>query len=296
MNKYLKSKSRTKIPDLVYFILTEKCPLKCPQCYNSDMRTKDMSFEVFADNYNQVRDIGTKKIALIGGEVLYHQDILKVMEYVNRGSLYCVFSTSGYGIEKVIELLEKSKIIHPFISINASKREINELSRDGYDYSIKAIKLLKKYNISYSINWVAHHSNVDDFSDLLNMVFENNAEKVTILQTKYNYKGEILDNLTIDDVKKLREIILNSSYKDKIMVDRCSDFFRQELLGLKIPVVGTGCCAGEFIMTVNADGKYQPCQHISIMSESKTLMDAWQISEAFKEFRKNKQGCIAEIE
>lgn len=295
MNKYLKSELRTKIPEYVYFILTEKCPLNCPQCYNSSNGSKDMSFEIFVENYNQARDIGTKKIVLIGGEVLYYKDIIKVLEYINGGSLYCTFATSGYGIEKVLDLLKKTNNIYPIISINASERKINELTRDGYNYSIRALELLKKYNIPYSVNWVAHHSNVDDFSNLLKMVFEYNAENVVILQAKYGCNSEIFDNLTMEDVNKLRKTILDCPYKDKIMVDRCSNFFRQELLGQKIPTVGTGCCAGEFVIAVNVDGKYQPCQHMSIISESTTLKDAWQVSEIFNEFRKNKRGCIADI-
>jgi len=51
----------------------------------------------------------------------------------------------------------------------------------------------------------------------------------------------------------------------------------------------------EFVIAVNVDGKYQPCQHMSIISESTTLKDAWQVSEIFNEFRKNKRGCIADI-
>lgn len=289
------SELRTKIPELVYFILTEKCPLKCPQCYNSNNGSKDMPFDIFVENYNQVREIGTKKIVLIGGEVLYYKDIIKVLEYINKGNLYCTFATSGYGIERILDLLKKTNNIYPVISINASKKKIDELSRDGYNYSVRALDLLRKCNIPYSVNWVAHHSNVDDFSNLLKMVFEYNAENINILQAKYGCKGELLDNLTIEDVKKLRKTILDCPYKDKIMVDRCSNFFRQELLGLKIPTVGTGCCAGEFVIAVNVDGKYQPCQHMSITSESTTLKDAWQVSEVFNEFRKDKHGCIADI-
>ena len=296
INKYLYAERRLRIPEYVYFILTERCPLKCPQCYNVGKEPKEMLFEIFVDNFDQAREMGVKKIALIGGEILFYSDIEKVLGYVSESDIYCTFASSGYNIEKIIHILKQSNNIYPIISLNASKKEIDKITRDGFEYSIKAMQLLEENNIAYSINWVAHHSNVNDFSDFLDFVFGRGAENVLILQTKRNTEDIVIDNLTEKDVQKLSEIVTQSSFKNRIMVDRCSAYLQERLFGRKEKrTVGKGCCAGEFIMAVNVDGKYQPCQHMSIISNELKLNEAWTTSEKFALVRDSRQGCIAEI-
>lgn len=295
MNKYIYEESRTKVPEYVYFMLTEKCPLSCPQCYNSSGGLKEMPISIFEDNLEQVKNIGIRKIALIGGEVLVHSRIEEILEKIEKSELLCSFSTSGYNIESVVNILKNAKKIYPIISLNASTKEIDAITRDGYEYSIKAMEILRKNDISFSVNWVAHHSNINNFYDFLNMVFKKGAETVSILQNKTTKEGEIVDNINLNDIEKLKKIISNSPYKSRIRVDRCSRIFQKKLFDLSEQKVGMGCLAGEFSMAINVEGKYQPCQHLNVVANSNNIKDAWINSEDFKRIRRNKKPCVAEI-
>jgi len=64
------------VPESIHIDITAVCPLKCPQCYKSNLQNVEMSFEKFSCLIEQAKNLGVFQIALGGGEPLVVKDWL----------------------------------------------------------------------------------------------------------------------------------------------------------------------------------------------------------------------------
>ena len=203
-------------PQFLQVEITDYCPLACPQCYKKETNWSFIDFERFINIVNEAEKIGVKSITLNGGEPVLHPNFVEFVKECNKRKIECAVITSGYGVDdKFCENIRKLKItIH--ISLNGSTEKINEYSRDGYDISIRAIKLLHKNNIPYIINWVARHDNVGDLENLIQLCKENGANSVNIVCNKIAASDIAKSECNLDDYKKLKETITKNSDYIKI--------------------------------------------------------------------------------
>lgn len=180
----------------IHIDITDSCPLKCKQCYKKSSEDIFMDFEKFKKIIDEAESLNIFQIALGGGEPLIHKDILKFVEYVSKTNMSVSITTSGYNLnEKLILELIKRGINHIQISLNGSKKEIDELSRDGFDYGMSAIKLLNKSKISFGINTVVSQDNINDLQNIFDIGKKYNADNINLLRYKPSGKKlEILMN------------------------------------------------------------------------------------------------------
>lgn len=59
------------------------------------------------------------------------------------------------------------ELLRILISLNGSKKEIHELSRDNFELTYNAAQQLGIRDVKYGINWVARHDNVRDLENLI---------------------------------------------------------------------------------------------------------------------------------
>ena len=87
-----------------------------------------------------------------------------------------------------------------YISLNGSVKEINNLSREGYDISISAIEKLAKNKVRFGINWVARHDNVRDFPNMLALCRTYGVSAISITSNKLTGSQEIQSPLDSEDL------------------------------------------------------------------------------------------------
>lgn len=254
--KFLKKNKYLKNPKLLQIEITDICPLHCKQCYKDLQRQGEMSYEKFSQIINEAKNLGVKKIVLNGGEPLTHTKIIDIIWKVSEAGIIPVCFTSGYGIDR--DFLKKIKVsnIEFLLSLNGSNSEIHNKSRDGFEITMKAIDLLFKSNIKYSINWVARHDNVKDLSNMIDLVKRFKACKINIVANKLTSYGEIESELNELDYKLIREIVNQNDNNKYITIQSCYNILGVFCFDGNIPKM-TGFNAGKTFYAITKDGNLQ---------------------------------------
>lgn len=276
-----------KTPEFLQIEITDYCPLKCPQCYKKDTDYLFMSKSKFEEIVLEAKKIGVKSVFFNGGEPLVNKDFLDMVQIADKKQLGCTVFTSGYGIDDEFCERIKKYSINIQISLNGSSKDINELSRDGYDVAIDAMKNLKKHKINYNINWVARHDNVNDFEKLIVLSKEYNAASINIVLNKMTSKGEVISSCTLEDYNLLKKVI--NSNTEFLKIQSCYSLLMSYIGEVHRNNRLYGCQAGIRLMAVDVNGAYMPCTHLHYPEQFDSIYEYWVSSKTMKKLRNIKE-------
>lgn len=280
-NKYFKH------PQILQMEVTNVCPLKCKQCYKS-VSKKYISIPLYNKIINECNDIGVKTIMLNGGEPLCHPDIDYFCLHAAEYNINTFCFTSGYNLtEKNIDSFNKSNT-NVSISLNGSTETINSLSRDGYEYSLNALELLKSVNkIKYGINWVARADNVYDFPNLVELALKKKASWINVISNKI-VNSELVSPLGIKEYSYLSKCITTYRRQIDINIETCFSLLLV-FMDVNRGETAKGCFAGRGVCFVDADGNYMPCSHLYYPEKRKSLLDYWNDSKTLASLREDRK-------
>ena len=163
MIRYDRKKECCNVPYSVNISVTEKCPLKCPFCFHEYDNDNELSVNQVYRYIDELASMGTAQIQFSGGEPLIYPHILEVISYAHSKGIRVVISTSGVTItEQYAKELKDRGLDCCYVSLNGFTAEIHEITRDGYEFTINALKIFKEIGLVTAINWVAGHYNIND--------------------------------------------------------------------------------------------------------------------------------------
>ncbi len=272
--------------------LTSRCPLRCPQCYCSLTGGKDIDLETAIYWIKEGAKFGVKEVMLSGGETMCYPHIFEV---VSAAKQYCGganVALSGYNFNQdTYEKLISAGVTAIYISLNGSTKEINSITRDGYELAISALELLSenKYD-NTTINWVMHSSNADDFPNVLKIAEKYNVKFLTVMAVKPDSKKELKTIPTIEQMEFVKSVIRSYKGNVKILVESCFSpmlalVCDTKLFGNMNVGKNKGCGAGRNTFSVSVDGLLSPCRHLEYFESYETLEDYIQKSEIQKKIR-----------
>ena len=165
----IKNNSKLPFPYLIQLEVTNKCPFNCPQCYKTQETEKHMSLEELKDIIRYCYERGTRLFVLNGGEPLLYNNIERLLVFLQSFDVRVNCFTSGYGLtQNIVDIWNFDKF-NLCVSLNGSTKSVNDLSREGYEISMTAIKMLSSQKKRFGINWVARHNNIFDFKNILDL-------------------------------------------------------------------------------------------------------------------------------
>lgn len=261
-------------PKVINVELTDKCPLQCPQCFKSNNLEKKLDINLLFNWVDEAAENGTKSILLSGGEPLLYPYLNDLILMLKKRNIYTAISTSGVGAtEESVSKLYKNGLDRLYVSINASDEGINSLSRDGYDHAIYIMKICKKLEAPYRLNWVARHDNIANFGQLITLAQNNGAEGIDVLSNKPNIQNHIISELNKNDYN----LLLNYCKKNQNYIRYQACFFelKNKLdFGYK-SILLQGCPAGLYSMTIFSDGSFSMCPHIYTGIRYNSIKEYW---------------------
>lgn len=274
-------------PKMLQIEITNKCTLKCSQCYKDLNGGKHMEFKLLKKIIDEAKALGVKHIMLNGGEPFLHPEIKSIIEYLSNMEMYTTCYTSGLGVnDELIGIIKQCKRLEICFSLNGSCKEIHELSRDGFAITNNAIQLFKKNKIKFFINWVARHDNVDDLVSLINFAKENSAEGIVIVGNKITNDGKTDSELSEKDYEKIKTIFELDDNEEYLHIQNCFNILAQYIY--KMPKSKTyGCSAGITACYITVDGKYAPCSHLNYIEEANGIQEYWDNSKYLQKLRIN---------
>lgn len=288
--QYNRKKKSFVSPDFLHIELTEKCPLKCPQCYCT-LEGKDMEHDLLKQMLYEAKELGVKNILLTGGEPLLYPYLKECVYLINQLGMQGIISSSGVGLTKeLINDLYSSGLFRMYISLNGSYESIHNLSRDCYCEAIKAINCIKNSGNWCGVNWVARKDNYKDFPVFLELMQSLNVDCIDILASKYSAVGDIcdLDDIEIEELSSY----ITDDMKSYINIELCYPKLRNKVFGDTFHGIFNTCLSGRLFFDIHTDGSFSPCRHTQIRHNCKNVYDYWNNFQELQSYR-NVEKCVS---
>lgn len=285
MSQYL------KVPVLMNFELTDKCPLQCSQCYCKLNTGKELDKNIALEIIKQAAQLNIKHVNFSGGETLLYPHLYELISYASENGIFPNIAISGWSFSQlVLERLLACNVHCIFVSLNGSTNVINSYSRNGYDLALNALMLLKNNNFPNTyINWVMQSSNADDFPNMLKLCEDYNVKSLVIMGLKPDSNGRIDNFPSKEQIEKISVQICKYTGKVEILIDSCFSqlkaYMGRSIFTNTNQGLYKGCTAGLDSFTLNVDGNFSPCRHLFISEVYSNIKDYWINSPTLKQLR-----------
>lgn len=273
--------------------LTTRCPLRCPQCYCSLDSGVDMDLEIAKKRIDEACSMGLESLNLSGGETLCYPYLNELISYASSkkiSSIMIAISGVYFDEEKLEEFIDAG-VTDICISLNGSSKDVNAISRDGYDYAIKALEILSKKKYSNTvINWVMHSTNADDFANVVALAEKYNVMLIDIISLKPDSNSTMKTFPSRNQIISVSKFVKKYCGPVKIQIESCFSNFlayhlETRLFGNLNITEYKGCTAGISSLSVDVNGRFTPCRHIFETENFDSMNEYWEKSEMLSQLR-----------
>lgn len=278
--------------------LTTACPLCCPQCYCSLESGCNLDYEIAKKRVDEAAAIGVQQLNLSGGETMCYPHLYELVAYASKRIPEVNIAISGIFFDQTAyEELVKAGVSDICVSINGSTEEINSLTRDGFEYAIQALSILQNNHYKKTvINWVMHSNNANDFGELIRLAEKYQVVSIDVIGLKPDTKNMLKTYPSLEQFQGLSQFIKDYRGPVKINVESCFSNFlayhlKTNLFGNMNVGPYKGCTAGRTTVSVDVDGDYIPCRHITVTEDFASLEEYWLHSEMLRRLRQAEEEC-----
>ncbi|MFH0757804.1 MAG: radical SAM protein [Bacteroidota bacterium] len=283
---YMNWKTKTVVPRVMLIDPTTSCNLKCTGCWARDYEKNiNLSYEKLDELFTDARKLGVLQIIFTGGEPLMRkEDILKLAEKHHRLN-FGMFTNGTLIDEAFAASMARLGNLNAYISIEGFRNETDLRRGTGvYDKVIRAMDLLKKYDIGFGFSACYHAQNYqtiasDEFLDFM-------IEKGAWFGWLFNYMpiGSDADPALCCNAEQRASVMQKIGDYQKRHRFTIIDFANS---GHK----SIGCvAAGNDYAHINANGDLEPCAfcHYSDVNINDVPLEEALRSQFFKKFRQKK--------
>lgn len=183
---------KKRMPINVYFLVTNRCNLKCFFCYPKvfDRDIEDLPTEKIFAIIDELVEFGTRYIILEGGEPLLRQDIGEIIDYVKFKGVVCELITNGFMIKKRLEAIRRLDSL--CISIEGEEKANDLIRGDGtYRKTMEGINVALNSKISIRLHATLTRYNYHSLDYLAKLAKKAQAT-LTISQPSIHMEHEAL--------------------------------------------------------------------------------------------------------
>ncbi len=265
---------RGELRPIIPYLFTEwKCNLDCHYCWSYNNQVKGMSEDVAQRSIDWLHSIGSRVLALMGGEPLLRPKFIhKIVYYSAKKDIFVYLPTNGRLMKPdVIDRLGDAGIATFNLAVDSVK-ERKELPkalepiRSYFDYLVKR---QRHYGYTVMLNINICRTNIDDVRELTEIAHDNGVatdyhinESPMTEQTHFKHLDENSTYLTTEDWPKVDELLdyldakrHNEGYK---MVNQSRHMQDMKLL-MRGEVPPWKCRAGQNSLIIRTDGTLAPC-------------------------------------
>ena len=270
-----------------------KCNYSCRYCYASHNSTEEptLSYEEIIKIINSSKELGVRKIIILGGEPTIYPHFLEIIDYINNVGLQTEIFTNGSMITPELSRTLYEKNVRVVLKLNSLKPEIMEFltgRSDSFDNTLNAIKYLKKAGYPdkthlLGTSTVICKHNLSEITDLWIWLKDQEITPYFEMITPQGKAKEDAD-LVVDPkvLEKLFRKIADIDY---------------ELYGnkwdIQPPLVANKCLRNMYSCLIDSHGNVKPCVGVNIICgniREKSLKEIIRSSELIQNLRdyKNK--------
>ena len=264
---------KTYAPFQVQFSVTDRCNLQCSYCYaNYPARGyRELDMKNILRIIDQLAELGTMRINLVGGEPLLRDDIGEIIDYIKDKKIECAMTSNGYLVPKKMRDVKKLDLL--CVSLDGDKKA-NDANRGNgsYDAAMKAIVLAKEKHIPVQVAAVITKNNLHSigyileegkkygfmvgFATLINVLDGNIKRACKDIPTDNEYKEALAEILRL---KKEGYPVLFSRKSLEYSMQWPYSYSKDKVKDEAPQFKHIRCNAGKYFAIIDTNGDLYPC-------------------------------------
>jgi radical SAM protein with 4Fe4S-binding SPASM domain len=265
-----------------------RCNFHCQYCYIPDKSTfeNELSYDELRDAILQAKDLGVKKIIVLGGEPMLYPQLMKMLKFIRTENLEVEMFTNGFGItpEAARQLADLEILV--VLKMNSRKEDVQDAlagKKGAYKIIQDAFHNLKHAGFTtkssrLGVSTIICQQNFEEIIPMWEWLRQENIEPYFEIITPQG-KGKDNEWLHVD-LHKLKETFFKIAQIDR---DKYGILWDPQP-----PLIGIKCLRHQFSCLLNSQGYVLPCVGINIplgnIREQK-LADIIKESEVFQDLR-----------
>jgi radical SAM protein with 4Fe4S-binding SPASM domain len=268
----------------------KSCNFRCLYCYASDhteTRQRDeLNQSEFLELINQARELGARKIIILGGEPMLYPYIVEMIQYIRGLDLDVELFTNGTNITREMAQMFYDLGVRVVLKMNTFEEKIQDMlsgRKGAYAQIQEAFNNLKRAGYPSAdhfmgISTVICQQNIDELPKMWEWLRDQNIAPYFEMITPQGGAKE--HNMLEVDSRQAEELFHRISRIDRKKYGHTWD--------PKPPLVGGECLRHQFSCAVNSEGFVQPCVGVTIPIgnvRKRRLKDILQESEVVQDLK-----------
>ncbi len=201
---------KTNLIKTCHWEITKRCNLYCIHCISSVGNKRELNTKESLKAINNLKNIGCEELYITGGEPLVRKDIFEILKKAKEKQFKISLITNGLLINRNNINKIKLYIEELGISLDGASSQINDKIRGKGTFKkiLKAIEIVKSYQIPLTIYVALNRINLEDLKNILNLVSNFKIKKVKI--NEVSLRGRAYKNRSLLEIsRELRENFRN---------------------------------------------------------------------------------------
>jgi len=146
--------------------VTDRCNLDCAYCTEYDNSRPHPTFEDLSAWLHRIRELGTYRVALVGGEPLMHPDIVRLVRLVRDLGMTPSITTNGFLLTpELVRELEEAGLAT--LQISVDRMTPHPITRKSFRTVLPKLDLLRDSSIRLHITGVIFEETLDEAREVL---------------------------------------------------------------------------------------------------------------------------------
>lgn len=267
------------------------CNFRCVYCYAAEngQRPNELTTDEFSDVIRQAKELGARKIIVLGGEPMLYPHILEMLRFIRSLDMDVELFTNGTGITPEMAKTFYAMRVRVVLKMNTFDETVQDrLSgrKGAYTQIHRAFENLQRAGYPSTdrfmgVSTVICQQNIAELPKLWEWLRDRNIAPYFELITP---QGGARGNETLDITSKQAEEFFHTIAElDRTKYGRHWD--------PRPPLVGGICLRHQFSCAVSSDGNVQPCVGVTIPIgnvREKKLADILKDSEVLSDLKSYK--------
>src|SRR5213083_720709 len=267
--------------------VTDRCNLDCAYCTEYDNSRPHPSLDDLKKWIRKIRDLGTMRIALVGGEPLVHPNIVEIVRYCRELGFATSLTTNGFLLTReLIAQLEDAGL--QVMQISVDRMTPSPITKKSFKTILPKLDYFRDSKISLHITGVICADTLPESQAVLETGLSRGIPTEVRLVHADPLNRFRVDRGSRDELERFIDSMIERKRRgEKIHTSEAILNYQRSLL--RGEHVEWTCMAGYKLFFVSAQGKFWIC---SMVHTNKHIMDVT-LDDLYANYKKKscQEGC-----
>src|ERR1043166_9666753 len=267
--------------------VTDRCNLDCAYCTEYDNSRPHPSLDDLKKWVRKIRELGTMRIALVGGEPLTHPDIVELVRYCRELGFATSLTTNGFLLtRKLVAQLEEAGL--QVMQISVDRMTPSAITKKSFKTILPKLDYFLESRISLHITGVICGDTLPEAQAVLETGLSRGIPTEVRLVHADPLRRFRVDRGQREELERFIDSMIERKRRgEKIHTSEAILNYQRSLL--RGEHVEWTCAAGYKLFFVSAQGKFWIC---SMVHTDKHIMDVT-LDDLYANYRKKscQEGC-----